>query len=102
MNSDCPKDRACTNNVCQDPCQGMCGYEALCRVVNHSPACYCPPPSIGDPHVSCSCVAITRKLSPYLVNQTFQRQNQSTLYINQSIPLNHLIVKLTDFDVETL
>lgn len=53
MNSDCPRNRACINNKCVDPCPGTCGLNAECRVVNHSPTCTCVPGYIGNPLNAC-------------------------------------------------
>lgn len=53
ISPDCPRNRACVNNKCVDPCPGVCGYEAVCQTINHSPVCSCPPPTIGDPFVEC-------------------------------------------------
>lgn len=52
-NSDCPKERACVNNKCKDPCPGVCGLNAECNVVNHSPSCWCLPGYTGNALVSC-------------------------------------------------
>uniref|UniRef100_A0A8D8TXE6 Neurogenic locus notch homolog protein 1 n=1 Tax=Cacopsylla melanoneura TaxID=428564 RepID=A0A8D8TXE6_9HEMI len=54
INSDCPRNRACVNNKCVDPCANSpCGYRAQCDVINHSPVCSCPAPLQGDPFVLC-------------------------------------------------
>jgi len=53
ISPDCPRNRACVNNKCIDPCPGVCGYEAICQTINHSPVCSCPPPTIGDPFIEC-------------------------------------------------
>lgn len=53
ISPDCPRNRACVNNKCIDPCPGVCGYEAICQTINHSPVCSCPTPTIGDPFVEC-------------------------------------------------
>lgn len=53
ISSDCPRDKACVNTKCIDPCPGVCGYGALCQVINHSPICSCPTPTIGNPFVEC-------------------------------------------------
>lgn len=53
ISPDCPRNRACVNNKCVDPCPGVCGYLAVCHVVNHSPICSCPPQYNGDPFVEC-------------------------------------------------
>lgn len=53
LNSDCPKDKACVNNKCRDPCPGVCGMNAECRVHNHAPSCACLPGYEGNPFTSC-------------------------------------------------
>ena len=53
INADCPTDKACINRKCQDPCPGLCGVNAYCRVRNHVPICVCNPGYIGDPFSSC-------------------------------------------------
>jgi hypothetical protein len=53
INSDCAPDKACINQKCQDPCPGLCGINAACRVRNHVPICVCNPGYIGDPFSSC-------------------------------------------------
>lgn len=53
VNNDCPRDKACLNNKCRDPCPGVCGFNAECYVVNHSPACSCLSGYVGDPLQGC-------------------------------------------------
>lgn len=45
--------RACVNQKCVDPCPGVCGINAKCSVLSHSPFCSCAPGRIGDPFVKC-------------------------------------------------
>lgn len=52
-NSDCDKSRSCFNQKCVDPCPGVCGNNAECHVVNHSPTCVCSPGFIGNPSTGC-------------------------------------------------
>lgn len=52
-NDDCPSNRACVRNKCVDPCIGVCGQNAECRVTNHNPICSCIQNYIGDPFVRC-------------------------------------------------
>ena len=49
INSDCPSDKACISRKCQDPCPGLCGQNAYCRVRNHVPICVCNHGYVGDP-----------------------------------------------------
>ena len=53
INSDCPTELACTPRHCQDPCPGLCGINAKCRVRNHIPICICNPGYVGDPFSQC-------------------------------------------------
>lgn len=61
INAECPKDKTCINNKCMNPCDGSCGKNALCDVVNHSPTCYCPPGQFGDPFVECKAECMISK-----------------------------------------
>lgn len=53
LNSDCPRNRACVNQKCVDPCPGHCGLNALCDAVNHIAMCHCPERMTGNAFVSC-------------------------------------------------
>ncbi|KAJ4432717.1 hypothetical protein ANN_21354 [Periplaneta americana] len=56
LNTDCPSNRACIRNKCQDPCPGTCGQNADCQVVNHLPSCTCRPSFTGDPFRFCNTI----------------------------------------------
>ena len=51
--SDCPQNEACSNQKCMNPCQGACGRNSLCDVINHRPYCKCENGFRGDPFSSC-------------------------------------------------
>jgi hypothetical protein len=53
VNSDCPSNKACQQLHCIDPCPGVCGTNAVCRVLNHVPSCTCIEGYIGDPFTAC-------------------------------------------------
>ena len=53
INSDCPSHLACVAQNCRDPCQGICGINAECNVVNHIPVCSCLQGFSGNPFQSC-------------------------------------------------
>lgn len=53
VSTDCPRSQACTNQKCIDPCVGICGLQAQCQVINHSPICSCPASFTGDPFIRC-------------------------------------------------
>lgn len=54
VSSECPIATACVNQKCTDPCPGICGHNAKCRVSNHSPICSCISGYSGDPFVQCN------------------------------------------------
>lgn len=53
LNSECPQEKACINNKCVNPCIGICGSYAECRVINHAPSCTCAIGYVGNPLVAC-------------------------------------------------
>jgi hypothetical protein len=61
MNSECPMSQACINNKCKDPCPGVCGYNAYCHVINHSPNCVCDNGYRGNPFESCSRIPVVHE-----------------------------------------
>lgn len=65
INQDCSSNMACINMKCKDPCPGSCGYNAVCTVFNHLPACTCSQGFTGDPFTQCTQETIKRKY--YLV-----------------------------------
>lgn len=58
--NDCPSNLACINQKCKDPCPGVCGSNAECRVITHTPNCVCIQGYVGDPFTYCTLK--TRKL----------------------------------------
>ena len=74
INNDCPSDKACINRKCEDPCPGLCGTNAYCRVRNHIPICVCNRGFNGDPFSRCN--RVTSK----------SIQFKYFLYINQECP----------------
>lgn len=56
VSSECPLDKACTNQKCLDPCPNTCGILALCSVRNHNPICACPAGYSGDPFSQCALI----------------------------------------------
>lgn len=53
QNPDCPLDKACVRNKCSDPCIGVCGQNAKCTVINHTPMCACPDGMSGNAFAAC-------------------------------------------------
>ena len=53
INSECPDNLACIQQKCKDPCPGVCGQNAYCKVRNHNPSCVCDPGYYGDPFSRC-------------------------------------------------
>lgn len=54
QNPDCPRDRACMQRKCQDPCPGACAQNAICTVINHVPMCSCPTGLTGNAFSQCT------------------------------------------------
>lgn len=54
MNQECPYNKACIQEKCQNPCTKSCGLNAKCDVVNHTPFCTCEPGYEGDAFISCT------------------------------------------------
>lgn len=53
INSECNSNNICSNQKCIDPCPSVCGYNAICQTINHSPICTCPEKMNGDPFIEC-------------------------------------------------
>lgn len=54
VSSECPHDKACQENKCVNPCPKLCGINANCKMINHSPICSCRPSYTGDPFTMCT------------------------------------------------
>lgn len=72
LNSDCPSNRACIRNKCQDPCPGSCGQNAECDVVNHLPSCLCRQGYTGNSYRFCSLITISQRK-----NNTFLKKKKT-------------------------
>ena len=86
VNSECPRNLACVNQKCRDPCPGVCGVYASCYVTNHLPLCKCDPGYTGDAFVACQ--RITTRKNIYK-NISLTLKQAQTLYIN--IQFNYYI-----------
>lgn len=53
LSTECPAEKACVQQRCQDPCIGTCGTGAECFVRNHSPICKCLDGFTGDAFTRC-------------------------------------------------
>ncbi|XP_046673783.1 type-2 ice-structuring protein-like [Homalodisca vitripennis] len=54
-NADCPSDKTCINQKCEDPCYNVCnGNNTSCQVHNHIPYCACKQGFYGDPLTACN------------------------------------------------
>lgn len=70
LNSDCSKSKSCVRNKCVDPCPGVCGINAECRVNNHIPICNCLTGFTGNPSTKCSAI-IYGKMMLYFFESEF-------------------------------
>lgn len=101
VNSDCPSHRACMSEKCRDPCPGVCGLNALCQVINHSPVCECHTGHVGNPYHSCRIPQRERKKkSPYFcylkstLMRTFSSNNNALLALFSALPYYEHISQL--------
>lgn len=54
INSECDLSKACKNFKCVDPCgSNVCGINAYCNVVSHSPLCNCNNGYTGNAFIEC-------------------------------------------------
>ena len=53
INPECPPHLACMQQRCRNPCDGICGVNAQCSVVNHNAVCSCNDNYRGDPFSLC-------------------------------------------------
>ena len=63
VNNDCTATTACRNLHCVDPCPGLCGVNAGCKVINHIPTCTCLEGYQGDPFTSCRLRPLSKNLT---------------------------------------
>lgn len=50
---ECPSNLACVREKCVSPCEGSCGSNAECVVINHKAVCHCRESYTGDPFSGC-------------------------------------------------
>lgn len=62
-NEECFPQLSCINQKCKDPCLGSCGNNAECRVISHSPVCYCSSGYTGDPFTVCTLAPLSEPQS---------------------------------------
>lgn len=53
VSSECNQQQACIRKKCVNPCEGVCGQNTDCKVINHSPICTCRSSYTGDPFSRC-------------------------------------------------
>lgn len=64
INSDCPTSMSCINRKCINPCEGaVCGINAECRVVQHTPECVCINNFVGDASLQCTPISVTTNVT---------------------------------------
>lgn len=88
LNTDCPYDKVCSNNKCRNPCTGLCGLNADCKVSNHVPTCYCIPGYTGNALQSCHPIPKRKHLCKTISGKTLQEQQSITVfYLIESVLL---------------
>lgn len=86
IHQECPSNRACIAQQCQDPCIGSCGFNARCTTQNHQPICSCIEGFEGDPYASCTPSQSKYKLFNYTIDCKFfeTKKNQKNRGKKQS------------------
>lgn len=87
-NSDCPMNRACIRNKCEDPCPGTCGINAICTVTNHVPVCSCPDRYNGDAFRLCTPI-IGKLFDSLEESATFRNSRTASCRPVQPVPLRY-------------
>lgn len=54
VSDECPQDKACIKEKCQNPCKNICGHNADCHVIAHAAHCSCSPGYQGDAFIGCT------------------------------------------------
>ena len=95
-NSECPRNLACINEKCRDPCPGTCGSYATCTVSNHQPICRCLEQFTGDPFSTCSPIQSKKCLKSSLISKSisFNRSHRSCSWIRSGSTQSMLPVTL--------
>lgn len=102
--AECSLSEACINQKCKNPCaEEICGYNAKCNVVNHSPICSCPPKYVGDPFENCTpereykflSNTYSNNLLNSILSQQQRNQSKATLAHLRLADLMLLVEKLT-------
>ena len=81
VHSDCDRSKACERTKCVDPCPGVCGLRAECRVHNHVPMCYCLEGYRGDPFTACTPIPSTRKTFGFFAHFGFVSRRLNLMVI---------------------
>ena len=89
-NNDCPREKACINNKCKDPCPGVCGVNAICKTLNHNPTCTCFEGYTGNALSSCREIPPPSKIDLLKLSQV-QNLNKEQLILGQNEPENPCI-----------
>ena len=103
VSSECPQDKACSNQKCLNPCRAgatPCGQNADCRVVNHNPICSCILGFTGDPFTRCSKVERMSTLSNCSVLYFFSFQYLHLQGMTQTLAYLHRVDQI--HNVESL
>ena len=93
-NSECQSTQACINQKCRDPCPGVCGINAACRVTGHNPVCTCVPGYTGNPYQSCNPIAVSPVVTPTLAppisypQRPVEPQTRPECVLNSDCPPN--------------
>ncbi|KAK0172481.1 hypothetical protein PV328_005793 [Microctonus aethiopoides] len=52
--TECLNSEKCIGKRCMDPCPGLCGIDAICKVIKHTMTCSCFKCYEGNPYIRCT------------------------------------------------
>ena len=95
VNAECPRDKACVNQKCKDPCPGVCGAYAYCTATNHNAVCQCEPGYTGNAFVACQRITTSKSSDLKLLIFTISCRTTSTDPKTRSLQSFSLWIKCT-------
>lgn len=94
INPECPPHLACMQQKCRNPCNGICGVNAQCSVVNHHASCSCLENYSGDPFSQCSPIINTGEYAARTATKTFIISSCMTLISSSRCLLSFIFLSV--------
>ena len=104
LNSDCPRDKACIRNKCNDPCIGTCGVGAISETINHIPMCSCPQGFTGTPFHYCNEVKgkIEYVCGVVLYYHTIKKKSSKTIPFSRTLSTDQFMWAVSVWPIQSV